>query len=187
MAHAILNIANISLTLRNSQSNALSALQHDANLDAIQDALNTMLDYGRIRAEWCSAYITEGPNNHTLVNTNAWTNIDGFTELEASDLTLAGGLYVAAPETGRYRVKASLSMTPNAANQEIQFGIAANGTVETKTMAEVFHGAASIVNLSVETVMDVVAGARLTLMGRSQTNNTNVIVKHAHLWVERLD
>lgn len=179
------DLVDLSLTLRNSQTNALTTTQHDVNLFSIEEAVNAINAHLNKLQVSALAYInTNQTINLTATGANNWARLPNVTLAQNTRMNFTNNSFV-PQANGNVRLSAHLGLAcPNNVILEAAFGIAANNVDRTYFAVRKFTSA-DVGAMAFEAARAALAGQEIGLYVRD-TNGIlgNITIVSAQITIK---
>jgi hypothetical protein len=174
-------LSDIDLTLRAEEGVPLTAGQHDANMTAVENAVNAtnavvnLVDTNL--ATNGEMYQTDNAVATAVAVANTWYQVVNFLEGHTEGMTYSSSSFT-IPTNGHYFFLVSLSFSGTTADF-IQIAVGLNGVVEENHKAEAKLANNDIQAYSINGVINATAGQVFRLYIKNVAGTNNVTVKHA--------
>ena len=182
------DLTDIDLTLRAEEGVPLSANQFDANMQAIENAVNainakvnTLVNDNDTYGEM---YQADNAVATTVAVANTWYAVANFSAGHLDDVTFSSNALV-LPTAGDYLFLATVTVTGTTGN-EIKIGVGLDGTVDENHVAETELQSTDVQAMTVVGVVEATAGMALKLYVKNVPATNNVTVVHATVVVRKI-
>jgi len=184
-----LTITDLDLTQRADQAAPLSAVQHDANLTALENKINELIDTLHALLSYAEAFLSGGVAALNLAIADTWYGIPGLTGGHQDRITFdatKNSLVVAAD--GDYYVSASVSFSGTTGHTfKLGFGVGDGDTQVVDTDHVAIRKAASgdVGTMSCVAIVEATAGQHITVNLLDVGGTGNVTPAEVTLVVQR--
>lgn len=182
------DLTDIDLTLRAEAGVPLSANLYDADLQAIQDAVNALNTKVNTLVndndEYGEMYQAGNATATTVSASDTWYPVANFSAGHIDDIPFASNA-LTPPSSGHFHFWVSATVT-GSVGDEIRIGVGLDGTVNENHVSESELQSTDVQALSVTGILEVTAGQALKLYVKNVAATNNVTVVNATVVVKKI-